>query len=327
MKTVRLSGHVSRLDRALIEARLRDAAGFADSAKGGEAAASSDAAETERRASRRHAVQSVTVRGAAAPSVHQSGNPLVTRAPSSEVAVDKARSNLPDTDRGLLAALAAIETAAARPPARAADRYDHDEPTHEVLRLPAAWYAGPLPAPTKAWSAEVKAGVFGLGAGLCLVVPFVLFLGGWFGGTTSSALAPSAATTQKITPVAASLVSPEARPLVQVQAVRTQPISDQVAPAALTSVKIVADPDVILAEVRRSMTAGDIETARLLLAHPVSTGQGEAILLLGETFDPNVLAALGTRGVAADVGRARALYEEAGKRGAATAAMRLKGLN
>ena len=317
MKTVRLSGHVSRVERALIESRLRDAA------------ESSDATETERRASRRHAVQSVTVRGAAAPSAHQSGNPLVTRAPASEVAADRARSNLPDTDRGLLAALAAIETAAARPHIRAADQYDHDEPTHEVLRLPAAWYAGagPVPASTKAWSAEVKAGVFGLGAGLCLVVPFVLFLGGWFGASAPSALMPSAATAQKITPVAASLISPEVRPLVQVQAVRTQPISDQVAPAALTSVKIVADPDVILAEVRRSMTAGDIETARLLLAHPVSTGQGEAILLLGETFDPNVLAALGTRGVVADVGRARALYEEAGKRGAATAAMRLKGLN
>jgi hypothetical protein len=341
MKTVRLSGH------GIKSSNTRDGAISLVREPGSDG----DAVETENRAARR-SVQSVTVRGAPTPPLHLSANPLMPRSATHPAVLGSAHTVSPDTDRGLLAALAAIETAASRPAARAADPYDHDahaddthtyeaaahdERTHEVLRLPATWYAGPVAAPVQTWSAEVKAGAFGLGAGLCLVVPVVLFLGGWFGATTPSALTQAALTVRNTAPLAASLVSPGDTPpfekqagekqAVQIQAVRAQLISDQAAPATLKSVRIVAEPDVILAEVRRSMTAGDIETARLLLAHPVSTGQGEAILLLGETFDPNVLAALGTRGVAADVSRARLLYEEADKRGAASAAMRLRGLN
>ncbi len=47
---------------------------------------------------------------------------------------------------------------------------------------------------------------------------------------------------------------------------------------------------------------------------------------LAETYDPNMLAAWGTRGVAADVAKARALYRKALSLGAERAQVRLDAL-
>ena len=45
-----------------------------------------------------------------------------------------------------------------------------------------------------------------------------------------------------------------------------------------------------------------------------------------ETYDPNMLAAWGTRGAVADVAKARALYAKALNQGVGKAMMRLEGL-
>jgi TPR repeat protein len=50
------------------------------------------------------------------------------------------------------------------------------------------------------------------------------------------------------------------------------------------------------------------------------------LFALAETYDPNMLAAWGTRGVTADVARARALYQKALGLGVASAQNRLDAL-
>jgi hypothetical protein len=255
-----------------------------------------------------------------------------------------------DGDSGLLAALAVLEHAVANSPALGAPtlgatpQRENSNPGpvrdarrgNDVARLPATWYAEPKPEPERRWSAEVKAGVIGLGIGLSLVLPMGLYASGWLGARAVGVSAVSVAPTEG-TLATGSLVSSfvDTTRSEAVVSVKTVPVLAHAAAVstpltvepATRSTRIVAEPSVLIAEARRAMTTGDIETARLLLAHPAARGEGEAMLLLGETFDPNVLAALGTRGVVADVARARSLYQDASRTGLLAAATRLRGLN
>ena len=55
---------------------------------------------------------------------------------------------------------------------------------------------------------------------------------------------------------------------------------------------------------------GDVVGAREMLA-AAEDGRGLVSFALAETYDPNMLAAWGTRGVAGDIARARALCRKA----------------
>ena len=66
--------------------------------------------------------------------------------------------------------------------------------------------------------------------------------------------------------------------------------------------------------------------AREALARAANNGSANARFALAETFDPNALAAWGLRQRVADVGAARALYEQALAGGDKRAASRLAAL-
>ena len=66
--------------------------------------------------------------------------------------------------------------------------------------------------------------------------------------------------------------------------------------------------------------------AREVLGAAEEASQGPASFALAETYDPNMLAAWGSRGVAADVAKARALYRKALNLGVAHAQVRLEAL-
>lgn len=74
------------------------------------------------------------------------------------------------------------------------------------------------------------------------------------------------------------------------------------------------------------IASGDMQGARLELAHAASAGSPVARFALAETFDPNMLAAWGLRDRVADVGTARALYAQALESGVARAAQRISAL-
>lgn len=82
----------------------------------------------------------------------------------------------------------------------------------------------------------------------------------------------------------------------------------------------------LLAQARRRVDGGDIPGAREMLAAADDGEKGPLSFALAETYDPNMLAAWGARGVAADAARARALYRKALNLGVVQAQNRLDAL-
>ena len=80
----------------------------------------------------------------------------------------------------------------------------------------------------------------------------------------------------------------------------------------------------LMARAMRLLGEGDIAGARLLFMHLAEQGESEAAYELARTFDGEVLAELGARGVGADRTRAVSWYERASETGNAKAAERLK---
>ena len=87
---------------------------------------------------------------------------------------------------------------------------------------------------------------------------------------------------------------------------------------------IPADPTSLQARAKRLLDEGDIAAARLLLHYLAERGEGEAAYELGRTYDRDMLAELGARGIDGDFARARGWYERAAQSGNAKAAERLK---
>lgn len=80
----------------------------------------------------------------------------------------------------------------------------------------------------------------------------------------------------------------------------------------------------LMTRAMRLLGEGDIAGARLLFMHLAEQGESEAAYELARTFDADVLAELGARGVGADRTRAVGWYERASETGNAKAAERLK---
>jgi hypothetical protein len=74
---------------------------------------------------------------------------------------------------------------------------------------------------------------------------------------------------------------------------------------------------------QQMLTQGHVASARLLFRRAADTGSAEAAILLGDTFDPQRLYALGVRGVAGDLQQSIRWYEKADELGASDAKERL----
>jgi len=67
----------------------------------------------------------------------------------------------------------------------------------------------------------------------------------------------------------------------------------------------------VLAQAQDRIASGDVAGAREILLSSESIAPGPIALALAETYDPNMLAAWGTRGITADAIRAKSLYRKA----------------
>ena len=228
----------------------------------------------------------------------------------------------------------------------------------EPMPIPSTWRQ-PFPQEDDRWfRQQMGAAVLGLIAGLMIVVPAVLWLSGYFspkesGPTVASRVAPPAADARpaRETKVAdVKTVRVPVRPMDPVRPVEKPPESvaqfvvanvEQPMPAPIEAtpppqVSVIAtarlvDPnkariDSVLAQAAQRIDSGDIAGAREMLTGAGDGGQGEVSFALAETYDPNMLAAWGTRGVTADAAKARALYHKAFDLGVAQAEKRLDGL-
>ena len=226
--------------------------------------------------------------------------------------------------------------AAAPAPVQLTEHHDADD---EPMPIPSTWRET-TPASDDRWfRQQLGAAVLGLAAGLMVVVPAVLWLTGWIG----SPQAHSRASTARTAPIerSADVAAAEVRPVrVQVRPVETAEVAAQyiaatvepramVAPGAVeqsgaSQAEPVPTSEDLLHQAERRIETGDVVGARQLLAASEGATSGALVFALAETFDSNMLAAWGVRGVTADVTKARSLYFKARDLGIIRAQARLE---
>ena len=210
--------------------------------------------------------------------------------------------------------------------------HEHDD---EPMPIPSTWRE-PASHDEDGWvRQQMGAAALGLVAGLMIVVPSVLWLSGWLGGpqktkpgsesqvaSTSGDVRQGEVKTVKVQvrpvdkPVEAAAAtqyvatSAEARPPIELRAAPVQTAS-VAAPVNVPAPRSRSDD--FVDQANRRIESGDVVGARELLTgiEDGTPGQGSVWFVLAETYDPNMLAAWGTRGVTADVARAKALYGKA----------------
>lgn len=222
------------------------------------------------------------------------------------------------------------------PPLAAAGPYQppihlhaHDD---EPMPIPSTWREKSRDDDDRPFMRQLGAAALGLVAGLIVVVPAVLWLVGWIGpqkGASDGTFTASRASeikTVKVRP----MERPSESATFYANEVPSAPASD---PAAVTTASMTKVPTVdpaqhleqVLVQARQRIDNGDVNAARELLAGE-DAGAAPVIFALAETFDPNMLAAWGSRGVSADVQRARSLYAKALDMGYGRALARLDAL-
>jgi hypothetical protein len=219
----------------------------------------------------------------------------------------------------------------------------HDD---EPMPIPSTWRQPTVNNDDRWYRQQMSAAVLGLVAGLMVVVPAVLWLSGWLGGpqTRASVARQQPAAEQKTADIRTADVKPVR---VQVRPVERSEVAAQYVTAAVEPRPVTIEPppvveqvsapapraeppkskaDDLLAQAERRIESGDIPGAREVLASSEGTASGPVIFALAETYDPNMLAAWGTRGVAADVTKAKSLYFKARDLGVVRAQVRLEQL-
>lgn len=178
-------------------------------------------------------------------------------------------------------------------------------------------------ARAEAYRFQVAMALLGFVGGTIIVVPAVLWLVAARAPTASHRL--PAVYADSVRGVAAQAFAPSAP-------MRTE--QELLAPSAsapalqATPSHAAPKPDQLQAigVARGLMRSGQVQAARDALARPGVADTGEAAFMLAETYDPNVLAALGVTGIRAEADTARRHYETALARGIAAAAHRLEAL-
>lgn len=206
---------------------------------------------------------------------------------------------------------------------------DSDTTLPRMLRRGAAWRstatstASPL-------TYHMQQGIKGFLSGIVVVVPVVLWLSGSpetfpsdVGGFRVPAVVISSVAVRPLP--SADLATTFAPSGADVQYVATDaPAATERADALRRERAAVADR---LIDAHGLIRDGNIERARELLTDAMVSSNPEAAYLLAETFDPNLLAALGITSVRADAAQARDLYTTALAGGVTAARQRLDSLN
>jgi hypothetical protein len=230
----------------------------------------------------------------------------------------------------------------------------HDD---EPMPIPSTWREPVGGDHDRGFRQQMGAAFLGLVAGLILVVPTVLWLSGTFAGSQKAKTVPALPSVSapgefgsgaiKVAKIAVRPIEPAtfvAGPLepraaephaLEPRALEPRALEPRapeiVHPVAPMISVATSEPrshgDDSLAEATRRIETGDVAGAREILAALEESGQGSALFALAETYDPNMLAAWGTHGIAADPDRARALYKKALQQGFDKARRRLEELN
>jgi len=228
---------------------------------------------------------------------------------------------------------------------------DPGEPDDEPMPIPSTWRQPTYHDEDKWYRHQMGAALLGLAAGLMIVVPTVLWMSGWFEPQNSKPGAAPPMTAAAITDLKSAEVRTmkvQVRPLERPAEAAAQYVTGSIEPRAVPESSQAPEPSSasalaakmadaqaaeararvvdMLAQASRRVENGDVTGAREMLAAAEEGSQGSVAFALAETYDPNMLAAWGSRGVAADVAKARALYRKALSQGVATAQNRIDAL-
>jgi hypothetical protein len=229
----------------------------------------------------------------------------------------------------------------------------HDD---EPMPIPSTWRQ-PSPSDDDRWCRQqMGAAALGLAAGLVIVIPSVLWLSGFFGGPQARQSVRAEAS--EAVPVKVAESRPKDVAMADIRPVRVQvvPVEKTENATQFVAAKVdvpqpveVAPPPVIeqapvpvpapvaraalepprpriddlIKQAERRIGSGDIMGAREFLIANEGVAPGPILFALAETYDPMMLAAWGTRGISADVVKARALYGKARDLGEGRAQARL----
>ena len=224
-----------------------------------------------------------------------------------------------------------------RADARPADR--DSSPAQDEQPMPAlsTWRSSPVPGQEDRWIGQnVRAAALGMLAGVAVVSAAILSLGGWLDRLHEpDARLPSPlpvernaeppAQPQSETPPALPSTT-EQPPGLSETPTRTEPAASESAPAENAPAAVEPSPQAVVQEAARHIGIGDVTGARGLLAGAGTDPDGLLPYTLAETYDPNMLAAWGVRGVTPDIAKAKELYEEALRLGNEQARQRLEAL-
>ena len=228
-----------------------------------------------------------------------------------------------------------------KPQARHSDPVEPElPPDDEPMPIPSTWREPALSDDQRWYRQQMGAAFLGLVAGLMIVVPSVLWLSGRIGPLKLGAPAEHEATISGEKASDFKTVKVQVRPVAVPAEKRvesaaqyvTRPPSDRQSTetVSLTSsdarMAEARRVEEILSQAARRVNSGDVIGARDMLAAAEDGAQGPVTFALAETYDPNMLAAWGSRGVTSDVVRARALYRKAQELGVSKANMRLEAL-
>jgi hypothetical protein len=221
----------------------------------------------------------------------------------------------------------------------------------EPMPIPSTWRE-PAASDNDRWlRQQMGATLLGLCAGLLVVVPIVLWLSGWLGEAQKSR--PGRGTEVSLAPIEprageVKTVKVQVRPVDRVPQSAAQYVTGSIdgrasvepprPPEQMASVPMLkalepaARPEPVrqvddrLVEAKQRIESGDVSGARDILTAAEGGAPGPVSFALAETYDPNMLAAWGTRGAIADVARAKALYHKSLGLGMARAQARLEAL-
>jgi hypothetical protein len=221
----------------------------------------------------------------------------------------------------------------------------------EPMPIPSTWRE-PTGGENDRWlRQQMGATLLGLCAGLLVVVPIVLWLSGWLGEAqktrpriTEEAIAPIEPRSSEV-----KTVKVQVRPVDRVPQTAAQYVTGAIDARAAAepprpveqktaSLAVLRAPELPsrnepsrqvddrLAEAKQRIDNGDVTGARDILSAAEVNAPGPISFALAETYDPNMLAAWGTRGAIADVARAKALYNKSLALGMSRAQARLEAL-
>jgi hypothetical protein len=235
-------------------------------------------------------------------------------------------------------------------------------PDDEPMPIPSTWREPGSYDDDRWFRQQLGATLLGLFAGLLIVVPAVLWLTGWIGPQRPRPAASATGVTKTASAVVArpaegrveAAASSSSRPS---EATASQYVTGSVEPRGMIEIRkpepaAPAPPVVptaapqppfpppapkveeqrarleeLVAKARQKIDAGDVMGAREILAMAEASAPGGTVTYaLAETYDPERLAAWGTRGVAADATKARSLYTKALGMGLSRAQERLDAL-